>query len=102
MPWLITSSTLVLLLLSVLTCWRITSILHDEEIAAPIRKWVGGEFLFDEWVYPDTFVGHLFGCFWCLSMWVALPVALLFFGWLGFLLVPAVSAGAIFLYERVY
>lgn len=66
--------------LAFLACWRLTSIIHSETIAAPLRKMVGGvEIISGEWVYPNTFIGYLFSCFWCLSVWVSgLCVAVLF------------------------
>jgi hypothetical protein len=65
------------LVLAVLATFRLTSIMHSEKIAQPFRDMLGismlgpddhtGEFVL---TYPDNFVGHLFECFWCLSVWV--------------------------------
>lgn len=64
--------------LAVLATWRLTLILHQEKIAKPIRDLVGIRELkaFDEITrqYPDTFLGRLFECFMCLSVWVSLGV----------------------------
>lgn len=64
-----------------LATWRLTSILHEEEIAAPVRKAIGIVEYSDEspsyWTYPDTFIGKMFQCFWCLSVWVGGAITLL-------------------------
>lgn len=83
------------LILGVLVVWRVTHLLHAEdgpwELIAKMRDALGRSFL-----------GKLFDCFYCLSLWIALPLA----WFLGsdvrhrLLLWPALSAGAI-LIERV-
>lgn len=55
------------LLILCLAAFRVTSIVYEEEIAEPIRRLVG----YDGLSYPDTFIGHLFGCYYCLSVWCA-------------------------------
>jgi hypothetical protein len=83
------------LLLAALAVWRVTHLLHAEDgpwdAVARLRGWVG-----------DGFLGRVMDCFYCASLWVALPpAALLATGWLHFaLLWPALSAAAIIL-ERV-
>jgi hypothetical protein len=82
------------LLIGTLAVWRITHLLAAEdgpwEILARLRQRLGSGF----W-------GKLMDCFYCLSVWVALPAA----GWLGrswperILLWPALS-GASVLLER--
>lgn len=73
--------TIFWLIIACLACWRITSILHAEKIASPIRKLVGIiEDPSGEEMYPDHFLGQLFSCLWCLSVWIALVC-------LGFVLV---------------
>jgi len=84
-----------LLTLSVLSVWRITHLLHAEDgpwnLLVSLRRLAG-----------TGFGGKLLDCFYCLSLWVALPIALLVPGnrlerllwW------PALSAGAILL-ERL-
>lgn len=53
-------------------CWRLTSILHHEKISDPIRKKIGANEIAEGiWSFPDTFIGYLFSCFWCLSVWVS-------------------------------
>jgi hypothetical protein len=83
------------LILGVLTVWRIAHLLNAEDgpwdLIVALRKKAGEGF----------FVG-LFDCFYCLSLWIALPIAL----WLGptwkerVVLWPSFSAGAILL-ERI-
>jgi hypothetical protein len=81
-----------LLTLCVLCVWRITHLLHAEDgpwdLLVRLRRLAGtGVF------------GKIMDCFYCLSLWVALPVALLMpetrLEWL--LWWPALSAGAILL-----
>ena len=82
-------------LLGILFVWRITHLLNAEdgpgEVFVLLRRRVG-----------DGFFGQLLDCFYCLSMWVAAPLAI----FLGnkpsdrILLWPALSAGAILL-ERI-
>jgi hypothetical protein len=83
------------LLLGVLCVWRITHLLQAEdgpwELLARFRQRLGAGF----W-------GSLLDCFYCLSLWIAIPFAV-FLGedWIERgLLWPALSAGAILL-ERV-
>jgi len=58
------------LVLAVLATWRLTHLLAMEdgpgEIIATLRSWLG-----------DSFFGKLMDCFYCLSMWVAAPIACL-------------------------
>ena len=94
---------LVDLLVLGLATWRITSILHCEKISGCIRKGVGAEYTdtTDTWTYPDTFLGNLFACFWCLSVWIGLGCVI---SWwlLPEVLYPfAVSAVAILISEKI-
>jgi len=83
------------LVLSILAVWRITHLLFAEDgpwdIVIRIRIWVGSGL----W-------GQLLDCFYCLSVWIAAPIA--FFAGKKIderiLLWPALSAGAILL-ERI-
>ena len=83
------------LVVGVLVAWRITHLLFAEdgpwEVIIWLRRQAGAGF----W-------GKLLDCFYCLSLWVAAPLALLLAsGWTGRLLLwPALSAGAILL-ERL-
>ena len=83
------------LILGILCVWRITHLLQAEDgpwnVVVRLRKTVGAGF----W-------GRLLDCFYCLSMWIAAPIAFMIGeGWLEqTLLWPALSAGAIFL-ERL-
>lgn len=82
-----------------LAVWRITNIIQREEIASPIRKAVGivepdGEEP-DYWIYPDNFIGKLFHCFWCGSIWTAAAVTILLLVFPPLILPFALSAAAI-------
>ena len=80
------------LALGILVVWRITHLFNREagpgDIFTRLRQWVGAGFL-----------GQLLDCFYCLSLWVALPfAALIGRTWLErFLLWPALSGAAILL-----
>jgi hypothetical protein len=83
------------LVLGILTVWRITHLLQAEDgpwnIVIFLRRSAG-----------DSFWGKLLDCFYCLSVWVAVPFAL-FLGeswWERAFLWPSLSAGAILL-ERL-
>jgi len=83
------------LILGILAVWRITHLLNGEDgpwdMFVHLRQFVG-----------DGFWGELLDCFYCLSLWVAIP-----FTWLvgtewqeWLFLWPALSGGAILL-ERI-
>ena len=80
------------LMLGMLCVWRLTHLLVAEDgpwhLIARLRELAGGAF----W-------GGLLDCFYCLSLWTALPVALLIGenGLTRVLLWPALSGGAILL-----
>ena len=83
------------LLLGVLVVWRVTHLVNAEDgpgdVIVRIRRAVG-----------DGFIGRLLDCFYCASLWIALPIALVV-GETAMertLLWPALSAGAIVV-ERV-
>jgi hypothetical protein len=83
------------LTLVILAVWRVTHLLYAEDgpwdLFVKLRKQAG-----------EGFWGSLLDCFYCLSLWIALPLSI----WMGaswmerVLLWPALSAGAILL-ERV-
>jgi hypothetical protein len=83
------------LTLGVLAVWRLAHLLNAEdgpwETVVRLRLWVG-----------TGFWGSLLDCFYCLSLWLALPLALAIGEgwWERLLLWPALSAGAILL-ERL-
>jgi hypothetical protein len=58
-----------------LATWRVASLLHTEDAFEWLRSWMGIENDKDGYpaLYPETFWGRLFHCFWCLSLVVALP-----------------------------
>ncbi|MBV9997547.1 MAG: DUF1360 domain-containing protein [Verrucomicrobia bacterium] len=77
------------LLLGLLTVWRMTHLLQAEDgpgdIVVHLRRSAG-----------DGFWGRLLDCFYCLSLWVAAPLAFLLgeSWWERALLWPSLSAGA--------
>src|SRR5215469_14070596 len=76
-------------ILGLLTVWRITHLLQVEDgpwdIVVRLRRAAG-----------DRFWGKLLDCFYCLSLWVAAPLAFLLgeSWWERALLWPSLSAGA--------
>jgi hypothetical protein len=86
---------LYLLVIGILGVWRVTHLLQAED-----GPW---DFVVRLRGYAGTGMwGRLMDCFYCLSLWIALPFAWLCGeGWTERLVLwPALSAGAIFL-ERV-
>jgi hypothetical protein len=83
------------LLLALLSVWRITHLLAEEDGPWDLVVWLRRR-------QGDGFWGRLLDCFYCLSLWIAVPFAYLLgetwdqrlFHW------PAISAGAILL-ERI-
>lgn len=77
------------LILGLLTVWRITHLLQAKDspwdIVFRLRRAAG-----------SSFWGKLLDCFYCLSLWVAAPLAFLFGAswWERALLWPSLSAGA--------
>jgi len=86
--------TLFMFLVATLATWRITHLFHAED--GPGKMFVHFRRLFGE-----SMVGDLLDCFYCLSVWVALPPAfLLGQSWSDRLwLWPALSAGACLLFR---
>ncbi len=80
------------LLIAVLACWRVTHLLNAEDgpgyVLVHLRRLAGAGVL-----------GKLLDCFYCLSLWVAAPLAVLLArGWRdGLLLWLSISGGAILL-----
>ncbi len=80
------------LVLGVLAVWRVTHLLHAEDgpanLVVRLRERAG-----------QGAIGAAMDCFYCLSLWVAFPVALAIGAGWGerVLLWPALSAGAIVL-----
>lgn len=78
------------LIVSVLATWRVSHLLHAEDgpwnVIVSLRAAAGAGFF-----------GEMMDCFYCLSIWVALPIAFLTgVGWLDRLLLwPALSAASI-------
>ena len=87
--------TIATIILGSLATFRLTLLINEEE---------GPFYLFvhlREWSAKRTFTGALISCFWCLSVWMAAPVALILsWGfhlpwWMALLIWLASSAGAI-------
>jgi hypothetical protein len=76
--------TLTVLTLSGLATWRFASLLHTEDAFEWLRNWIGiGND--DEGypaIYPETFWGKIFDCFWCLSLVAGVPVTV-YILWVG-------------------
>jgi hypothetical protein len=78
------------LILGILSVWRVTHLLYGEDgpgdLFVRLRRLAG-----------HSFFGALLDCFYCLSLWVAVPFALLLSRWWveRGLLVLSLSAGAI-------
>jgi len=88
--------TAYLFLISVLSVWRVTHLIQAEDgpfdVIYKLRKFLGRSFL-----------GSLMDCFFCLSIWVALPIGI-YFGsdWIEkILLTLSFSAAAIFLEQII-
>jgi hypothetical protein len=83
---------MVALLISVLACWRVTHLLHAEDgpgdVLVHLRRFAG-----------TGFFGKLLDCFYCLSLWVSLPIAVVTSHNVleGVLYWLSISAGAILL-----
>lgn len=80
----------VLFVVGSLAVWRVSSLLYAEDgpfdLFRRLRRAAG-----------EGMLGKMLGCFWCVSVWVAAPAALLVAeGWGARLLCwPALSTGAI-------
>jgi hypothetical protein len=68
--------TLAGLTLSGLATWRLSSLLHTEDAFEWLRRWIGIRNDDDGYpvIYPETFWGDVFDCFWCLSLVAAVPI----------------------------
>lgn len=92
------------LLIACLIVWRITSLLVAETgpfgILARSRDWIGVGYDEVSQCRGNNVIAEMLCCFRCTSVWVALPLAVLWFRdeWLAYTL--AISAGAIMM-ERI-
>lgn len=61
---------LALSVLAGLVTWRLTSLLHSEDAFGWLREWIKIGHDADNYpaIYPDTFWGRTFQCFWCLAL----------------------------------
>jgi len=92
-----------------LSAWRVASLLHTEDAFEWLRGRLGIGHDQDgiPVVYPETLAGRVFRCFWCLTLIVAIPLAMVI-GWTsdlalweGVLLALGSSAVAIWLERQV-
>jgi len=101
--------TLAVLLLCSLASWRLASLLHTEDAFEWLRRWIGIENDEEGYpaVWPTTFLGNVWHCFWCLTLLssavVTIPLALTarLTPVLAVLLWLGSSAGAIYLEKQV-
>ena len=82
-------------ILSALAVWRLTHLLAEEDgpwdLIARLRSKLGAGLL-----------GRLMDCFFCLSLWISLPLAIwLSSGWIGLLLHWQALSGAACLLEKI-
>ncbi|MGA2422371.1 MAG: DUF1360 domain-containing protein [Terriglobales bacterium] len=82
------------LVLAVLATWRLTHLLASEDgpgdLIAALRQWLG-----------NGFFGKLMDCFFCMSLWIAAPVACLLMNkWSEWPLLWLALSGAACLLER--
>ena len=81
--------------LAILATWRISaSLYYGKEFDWLRYRWMAE---IDEDGVPLNWLGQQIGCFWCVSFWVAWPVAALAWLWWPVLVPVAVSGGAVLL-----
>lgn len=86
---------LLKLIIAILATWRISAALYYGKEFEALRYRLTAET--DDDGRPISFLGRQIECFWCVSFWVAWPVAL-FIGSPGwFLFVPFALSGAVIL-----
>lgn len=82
------------LILSALAVWRLTHLLANEDGPFGVVFWFRKQL-------GQGFWGQLFDCFYCLSIWIALPFALFFYTkWSDALLHWLALSGAACLLEK--
>lgn len=81
------------------SAWRLTSILQREYVAGAFRKLFGEKLdtSLGVYTYPDTFLGHLIQCFWCVSVWASLACYFVYLIDVRLLIPFAVSTVVIFM-----
>ena len=93
------------LVVAVLATWRLSSLLVNEDGPFEMFDWLRkqiGVYLTDENDVPLSFLGKLFECVWCISVWVGTGVLVIMYTRLWIVLIPfALSAGAIIIEEVV-
>ena len=79
-------------ILAVLAVWRFTHLIVAEDGPFKLVAWVRRK-------AGQGFLGSLLNCFYCLSLWISIPFAVVIgvSGWQKFLLWPSLSGAAILL-----
>lgn len=100
-----------ILLLGILATWRISSLFVHEKgpfhIFSILREAIGIQHDNDDnpYAYPSGFLGELFSCVWCFSIWIGIFLAILYFisasVYVWITLPLAWSAGAILLEKNI-
>jgi hypothetical protein len=91
----------------ILSVWRIVTFIQDEsgpwDVMLKIRSKLGIVHDDDKCPtgWPDGLIGGLFKCFWCLSFWVGIIVLLIWLILPWFILIFAISTGAILINEII-
>lgn len=81
-----------------LAAWRMTVLIHQDKIAAPIRRLFGEHVVNGIYWYPTSFRGELIQCFRCVSVWISLSVLCIYLIFPLFLL-PFALSGAVMLID---
>lgn len=98
------------LVIGFLATWRITSIIHVEGIAQPIRALFNGKSDINGNIRYEpikflgtkiTFFAKLMSCFWCLSVWVGLLVTILILVF-PYILIPFSLSTIAIIVERLW
>ena len=83
------------LTVAALATWRISaSLYYGKEFASLRRRFTLAE---DADGQPLSWAGRQLACFWCVTFWVAWPVALVAWAWWPMLVPFALSGGAVLL-----
>lgn len=63
---------LVLLLVYLLTVYRLTRLVIEDEIADKPRDWVYSK------IKPGGMLAYMLSCPWCVSFWLAIPLSIIY------------------------
>lgn len=56
----------------ILSVYRVSRLVIEDEITDGPRNWVYSK------INPDGKLAYLLSCYWCISIWVAIPLAILY------------------------